>query len=1067
YAITSDQFLIDGTAGVLPRAATVAAAMEVESNAVVNLINQVQGRQIARTMARAMGISDLSFDSQSTNGTDGAYPNGVSALVIDTNQLWLQITNLIADTVYASLNQATDQVYAIWSTTNLALPFAAWQVELEVFPTNSTTNCLPFTISMEDRPNLFLRAQDWTGVDSDGDGIPDWWIYYWFGNLNKTAADLDSQGNTLLADYQNYTNGTTIDPNSLNFSEIETANTYVNSRSVPLQLDVVGLPYYIAILIDDTNLADAVWETYTASNIVINPGENEGWHGVWVGLRSHADTPSQASWQWKRLKLDFTSPGIFITSLTNNTVTVPLLQLNGYSPEALDSISYDLSNALISVTNQAVLIQDQHYDPATSELTTNGFQAYDILLTNGLNVFTIHATDLAGNITTLVTNVWFQPTTNPPVVQFVWPQNGMKVCGSNITLNGWVSDPMAAITVQSATEATNISTGRVGRDGQFYVADLLLNSGTNIFMLIATDGAGTTETNLVIIQGNVGLAIDPITANQAGVTGEINSNNYTILVNGMTAIISASANSNGVYTWEADNVSMPPRSCVVQVTATAQAAISDEDTNTTALDSQSAAAEVNISGIFASAYNNNYDYRTDGGFWTITDDYSWADGTGGALNYNNIEYIDQQILESWTNSTWPQSVPSGPAEVIFNGYSLGTSLVDLIGVVDYCHVTILPTGATFHQDEQAEFKLATGGPAGSKTNRLWMVSANVSKKTFNDEWDSQWELPVSSIAASQVPYDQVTVGVFGKLDELGNAFKMLPDNDPDDVTVRVNGLDHYGPVVPSASVVELLSLTVVSNAPYAMIGQTNCVAVKTATNDWIYLQATLSSSDTNAANFIQWSGGEAVPGNPFQHRVSKTASVKTTVTATLGSTGLSVNIWILWSTINYQFSGTNPTPLSFQQFGQFPDQTLGVELFSGAFYGKMSAVATITPSGVQEVVSNGWNFFQSRSTYFFQNGQVLAGSIYPAYWAIDATPSTQTLDSNGKLYLIDAPSLPALNGATSDECYENFHNAILWNNIMCSGTNYFWHWDARQGTSVDSTNLGPGMVLISTNSFYQ
>jgi hypothetical protein len=33
-------------------------------------------------------------------------------------------------------------------------------------------NCMLFTIPTLERPNLFVRAEDWTGVDSNGDGIP-------------------------------------------------------------------------------------------------------------------------------------------------------------------------------------------------------------------------------------------------------------------------------------------------------------------------------------------------------------------------------------------------------------------------------------------------------------------------------------------------------------------------------------------------------------------------------------------------------------------------------------------------------------------------------------------------------------------------------------------------------------------------------------------------------------------------------------------------------------------------------------------------------------------------------
>jgi hypothetical protein len=267
------------------------------------------------------------------------------------------------------------------------------------------------------------------------------------------------------------------------------------------------------------------------------------------------------------LEVDFTPPALFITGPTNSTVAMPLIQLTGYSPEALDSISYELSNALGTITNQPVLVQDQHYDATTCELTTNTFQAYDVPLTNGLNVFTIHATDLAGNVTTLITNIVFQAGTNPPDIQFIWPQNAMKVCGDSFTLNGWTSDPTAAVIAQTVNGTTNTFTGRVGRDGQFYIENLPLNNGTNLFTLVATNVAGATTTNLAVIQGDVGLVVDPIPSHQANVTGKINSTNYTVWVNGMMATTSSTPDGDGAYAWGADNVPMPPRSSLVQVTA--------------------------------------------------------------------------------------------------------------------------------------------------------------------------------------------------------------------------------------------------------------------------------------------------------------------------------------------------------------------------------------------------------------------------------------------------------------------------------------------------------------------
>jgi hypothetical protein len=276
------------------------------------------------------------------------------------------------------------------------------------------------------------------------------------------------------------------------------------------------------------------------------------------------------TWAWARLKLDTTPPVLVITSPTNSTVNVPMIQLTGYSVEALGSLRYDLSNALGVVTNQLVEITDEFYSTNTAEFTTNYFQCYDVPLTNGLNVITLHAVDLAGNITTLAKNITLSYSNKPaPVIQLIWPQNGMALCGSSFIWNGWISDPTATVTAQTvdANGQTNVFTGPVGRDGKFWIQNLPLNAGANTFTLTVTDVAGNmSTTSLTVTQGGAGLVIDPIPPNQTKVTGKINSNTYTVLVNGVPATISPTP-TGGVYTWEADNVPIPPNSSLVQVQA--------------------------------------------------------------------------------------------------------------------------------------------------------------------------------------------------------------------------------------------------------------------------------------------------------------------------------------------------------------------------------------------------------------------------------------------------------------------------------------------------------------------
>jgi hypothetical protein len=206
----------------------------------------------------------------------------------------------------------------------------------------------------------------------------------------------------------------------------------------------------MAVSVDDTNFAaDANWQPYPGSNLSVSLGSIEGWHSVWIGLRGLPANATQ-TWQCQRIKLLLTPPVVVITAPTNNTVDQPIMQLQGYCPEALSAISYDLSNAAGVVTNQQILVLDQYYDTNTWEFTTNTFQGFDVLLTNGVNALTIYATDLAGNVTATNFNFTldYSDKTNPPAVNLYWPQDQTLICNSNYTWRGWISDPTATVMAQ-------------------------------------------------------------------------------------------------------------------------------------------------------------------------------------------------------------------------------------------------------------------------------------------------------------------------------------------------------------------------------------------------------------------------------------------------------------------------------------------------------------------------------------------------------------------------------------------------------------------------------------------
>jgi hypothetical protein len=522
--------------------------------------------------ASRMGVGAMDSGRSGSFGDGGSVFNSYSSFSINSNLLWLQITNISDGTGYANLYNATDQVYAIWSTTNLALPFNVRQVETEL--QNPNTNCQPFTVSQLGRQNLFLEAQDWTGVTANGNTTPLWWLWYFYGNAGLALSDtsLDSSGNPLLTDYQNYTNGVTpCDPNVISFT-LSATNLYVSAATVPLAISLQGgIPYCVAMLVNDTNYADAVWQPYTGTNLTVTLGATDGVYNVWVGLEG---LPAGATVTWDTDDIDFTldrlAPTVSITSpaLASGGATVikPYLQLQGSATKPLASLSYNISNALGMVSSIAGQVTDvAGYDPVYCKYMTNYFQCYDVPLTTNDNFITLRVTDQAGNTTTTNFDVVLDYTgaTNPPVVNLIWPQDGMAVSGTNITIRGTMSDETGSIQAQIVDGGgnTNLIAGLVERNGMFWIENVPLN-GTSQISIQAVDAAGNMATdNFTTMPSALTLTInstptgDDLYRPSGTVSGTVGDPDAVVTVNGMTATVDDSfANADGTYNWSADGV---------------------------------------------------------------------------------------------------------------------------------------------------------------------------------------------------------------------------------------------------------------------------------------------------------------------------------------------------------------------------------------------------------------------------------------------------------------------------------------------------------------------------------
>jgi len=477
------------------------------------------------------------------------------ALNLDTNSLYLQITNVSNGQMYLNLMNSTDMVYEIFSKTNLSATH--WDIAAELFPAASGTNCLPFVVSPATAPSsLFIWARDWTGITSEGNTTPEWWFYKYYDTVDLSDTNFDSSGeNTLLSDYQNG-----VDPNMIQFSLQFTNNDFNSSPANGTITVLDGVPSYIAVLVNDTNTADADWQPYTSPDVPIYFIAGNGAYDVMVGLRG---LPADAvpTWMGTRPIFNNVSPTITICNPTNSTVSVPLIQLQGYVSASLSKLTFDVSNALGIVTNQEGYWNTPFYDTNLLEFTTNSFQCYDIALTNGLNQITLHATDVAGNTATTNVNYTldYSGDHTAPVLSLAWPTNGTSIAGTNFTIQAQMDDSTATV---MATINSDTVTGLVERTGTVWLNNLSLAAGTNTVTLTATDAAGNmSTTNLTVVQGGVNVTIDPISSDQLNqssvtVTGSIDNPDDMITVNGQGTYLYDE--EDGIGYWEADNVPVSP-----------------------------------------------------------------------------------------------------------------------------------------------------------------------------------------------------------------------------------------------------------------------------------------------------------------------------------------------------------------------------------------------------------------------------------------------------------------------------------------------------------------------------
>ncbi len=438
------------------------------------------------------------------------------------------------------------------------------------------TNCPPITnyfISQPYVPGLKLAIQHLSGTNlpinlREADPAGKYDIYYASNLTSSTWSDV-------LGGTNGQTNFTlTMSQPTMGFFRAARSDTPVADAagmtfSFPSQFATTnwvtasvaggGPDASMAILVNNTDVSSAQWIPYSAVPLV-NLGTNDGTYEIVFGFKGSNGIPY---WATTLITLDTTPPLLTITNPTASVLSEPFIQLQGFANEKLSSVTYSISNATGFQTNLTGLFTGCSQSTNENSLITNYFQCFDVGLTNGLNLVTLKATDLAGNQTTtnLTFTLDYSSDTNPPVVQITWPQNGTQVSGANFTLDGQLDDATETVSasITDTNGDTNVVSGLVERNGKFWVQNLPLNSGTNNLTLTVADAAGNiTVTNISVVQSTFVLTMNPVSPDsdlwksKVNLSGTISDATYAVWANGVKGT------NNGDGTWSANNVPTTP-----------------------------------------------------------------------------------------------------------------------------------------------------------------------------------------------------------------------------------------------------------------------------------------------------------------------------------------------------------------------------------------------------------------------------------------------------------------------------------------------------------------------------
>ena len=260
-------------------------------------------------------------------------------LVYGSNDLWLELTGITNGQAYLNLHHATNQVYEIWSKTNLLA--AHWDIERELWPA-ANQEPTPFIVPQLARTSLFLWVRDWTGVDENANGIPDWWEYKYFGQLGVNPdADPDGDGFSNLQEYQAGTDPLNADsaPGLLGRWHFDDTNWLGAQAQVPLvATDVQLVPGWSSNAVElnytDGNLRYRMVEEDGHTNLNVQCGTVRFWfYPNWSSVDQGGSGPGN----WATLIQVYPDPAGWSLYANPDGTTLELIASTDGNPDYLNA----------------------------------------------------------------------------------------------------------------------------------------------------------------------------------------------------------------------------------------------------------------------------------------------------------------------------------------------------------------------------------------------------------------------------------------------------------------------------------------------------------------------------------------------------------------------------------------------------------------------------------------------------------------------------------------------------------------------------------------------------------